>query len=105
ERSDIYSLGCVLYALLAGEPPFTAEHPIGVVQQHITQDAPRIGSLRRDVPDALDAVLASMLRKDPNTRPASAEHVERALAHVAAGAEPSPDMAPTRVLQVPPPAV
>jgi len=99
-RSDIYSLGCVLYALLAGEPPFTAEHPIGVVQQHITQEPVPIGARRGDIPVALDALLASMLAKDPNARPASAEEVERALTYVAAGTEPAPDMAPTRVLPV-----
>ena len=101
-RSDIYSLGCVLYALLAGEPPFTAEHPIGVVQQHLTTEPPWIGTRRGDAPAALDALLASMLAKDPSARPAAAQDVEHALASLLAGLEPGADTAPTRVLPIVP---
>jgi len=101
-RSDIYSLGCVLYALLAGEPPFTAEHPIGVVQQHLNTEPPRIGTRRADIPAALDALVVSMLAKDPSARPAAAQDVERAVASLLAGPEDGADTAPTRVLRVAP---
>jgi serine/threonine protein kinase len=77
-RSDLYSLGCVLYALLAGRPPFTAEHPLGVVQQHLTSPAPRLA----DVPAELDRLVADLLAKDPRDRPASAEEVRQRLAEL-----------------------
>ena len=78
-RSDLYSLGCVLYALLAGEPPFTAEHPIGVVQQQLTSPPPLLSSVRADVPAELDELLTTLLAKDPDDRPNSAEEVRRRL--------------------------
>jgi serine/threonine-protein kinase len=78
-RSDLYSLGCVLYALLAGEPPFTAEHPIGVVQQQLTSPPPLLSSVRADVPTELDELLTTLLAKNPADRPNSAEEVRRRL--------------------------
>jgi serine/threonine-protein kinase len=85
-RSDLYALGCVLYAMLAGEPPFKAEHPLGVVHQHLTSPPPPLGERRADVPAELDALLASLLAKDPHDRPATAEEVERRLTLIASGA-------------------
>ena len=76
-RSDLYSLGCVLYALLAGEPPFTAEHPIGVIQQQLSSPPPLLSSVRADVPAELDELLATLLAKNPADRPKSAEDVRR----------------------------
>ena len=107
-RSDLYALGCVLYALLAGEPPFKAEHPLGVVQQHLTSPPPPLGERRADVPAELDSLLAAMLAKEPGERPASAEEVERRLAAIAsasgggasAATQPLPD-AVTRPLSRP----
>jgi serine/threonine-protein kinase len=78
-RSDLYSLGCVLYALLAGEPPFTAEHPIGVVQQQLTSPPPLLSTVRAGVPAALDELLTTLLAKNPADRPNSAEEVQRRL--------------------------
>ena len=80
-RSDLYSLGCVLYALLAGQPPFTAEHPLGVIQQHLNAPPPPLPAA---VPRPLDELLASMLAKDPRDRPASAEEVRRRLDEIRA---------------------
>jgi serine/threonine-protein kinase len=81
-RSDLYALGCVLYALLAGEPPFKAEHPLGVVHQHLTSPPPPLGERRADVPAELDLLLGALLAKDPRDRPASAEEVEQRLAAI-----------------------
>jgi serine/threonine-protein kinase len=79
-RSDLYALGCVLYALLAGSPPFTAEHPIGVVQHHLTSPPPSLGARRADVPTALDDLLTALLAKDPRDRPQTAREVAQRLA-------------------------
>ena len=76
-RSDLYSLGCVLYALLAGEPPFTAEHPIGVIQQQLSSPPPLLSSVRADVPAELDELLTTLLAKNPAERPKSADDVRR----------------------------
>jgi len=73
-RSDLYSLGCVMYALLTGAPPFTGEHPIGVIQQHLTATPPPL-HVRPDV----DALVAELLAKDPRDRPGSADAVVRRL--------------------------
>ncbi|WP_158296434.1 serine/threonine-protein kinase [Nocardioides albidus] len=67
--SDHYALGCVLMTMLTGEPPFTAEHPAGLLHQHVSVEAPRV-SARRDVPADVDALVADLLAKDPVRRAA-----------------------------------
>jgi serine/threonine-protein kinase len=63
--SDIYALGCVLYQLLTGHPPFTADTPAAVMYQHLQTDVPRLVDLHPDV----EALLFWMLEKDPSRRP------------------------------------
>ena len=79
ERSDIYSLGCVLYALLTGRPPFTGERAAAVLHQHASI-APR--SLRVEnsrVSADLDALVLQMLAKSPDDRPQTAAQVREQL--------------------------
>jgi hypothetical protein len=68
-RSDIYSLGCVLYEALAGEPPFVREDDAALLWSHVAQEAPPISSRREGLPKALDPVFARTLAKDPDKRP------------------------------------
>jgi PAS domain S-box-containing protein len=72
ERSDLYAVGILLFECLAGRPPFTAESVGEVLRQHLTSRPPRLRSLGRQVPRALDDVVQRLLRKDPWDRYQSA---------------------------------
>jgi serine/threonine protein kinase len=74
-RTDLYALGCVLYAMLTGQPPFTGDNPLTVLWQHQYQTAPALATLRRDTPPDLDALITRLLAKNPADRPATAAEV------------------------------
>jgi hypothetical protein len=74
-RTDVYALGCVLFRSLAGRAVFEAPDALAVLLKVTTEPAPRLSSLRRDVPAALDELCASMLEKEPSRRPATAREV------------------------------
>jgi predicted Ser/Thr protein kinase len=67
-RADIYSLGCTLFAVLAGRPPFVEDTAVKLVLAQIGKDAPPLHQVRPDVPPALSALVARMLAKDPARR-------------------------------------
>ncbi len=95
-RADVYSLGCTLYFLLAGEPPFRGESHMEVIVAHV-QDEPRpLAELRADVPAALSKVVARMLAKDPNDRFQTPGEVARALAPFCQAGAPEPAAPPER---------
>jgi serine/threonine protein kinase len=67
-RCDLYSLGCVLYECMAGQPPFVHPNEAAVLQLHLTQPAPDVRGLRPDTPPYLAAVIAKALAKNPAER-------------------------------------
>lgn len=72
-RSDLYSLGCVLYEMLAARPPFSGDSPVAVAYKHV-QEAPVAPSrINPNIPPALEAIDLKLLAKDPGQRYASAE--------------------------------
>jgi serine/threonine-protein kinase len=86
-RSDVYSLGCVLFEALTGRPPFVGDTPMSVLAQHQTDEAPRIRRLRPDVPKGIARVVRRCLAKRPEDRFATAAALCEALR---AGDVPSP---------------
>src|SRR5438270_1589651 len=77
-RTDVYALGVVLFEMLAGERPFTADTPIAVLLQHLQDPAPSVLIARPDLPRAVGDVIARALVKGPAERYASAGELARA---------------------------
>jgi serine/threonine protein kinase len=78
-RADIYSLGCTLYFLLSGGPPFGEGSYANIVLAHQSIEAKPLNQVRRDVPAELAAVVAKMMAKDPSRRYQTPEEVAEAL--------------------------
>jgi serine/threonine-protein kinase len=89
-RSDIYSVGVVLYEALAGAKPFTGDTPLAVAMAAVHDDPEPLGQRRPDVEPALAAVVARAMQRDPAARFASAAEMEQALG----AAPPAPPHTP-----------
>jgi eukaryotic-like serine/threonine-protein kinase len=79
-RSDLYSLGCVLYEMLSGEPPFTGDTPQSVIAKRFIGPPPSLAKLRGQVPPAVEAAVTRVLAREPRDRFATAGEFAAALA-------------------------
>ncbi len=87
-RSDVYAVGCVLFELLTGEPPFTGDSPVAVAYQHVREDPRTPSELNPDISPELDAVVLKALSKNPVNRYQSAAEMRADLVRVRSGQSP-----------------
>ncbi|SER62972.1 Serine/threonine protein kinase [Streptomyces qinglanensis] len=109
ERSDLYALGGMLFAMLAGRAPFTGHNSLAVVRRKLDEEAPPLDAFRPGLPPEVTALVAELLERDPGRRPQSAQHVQERLQALlvscAAAEAPTAAMPPaprTRLMDVTP---
>ena len=90
-RADVYSLGCLLFECLAGEPPFRHKSDVALLFAHLREESPSLVALRPELPDEIDSVIAKALAKDPEARYGTC----RQLVEAAREALPAPREAPS----------
>jgi serine/threonine protein kinase len=82
-RSDIYSLGVMLFEMLTASPPFDAPTATAIAVKHIQQQPPSLKELRSDIPEALEQLALRTLDKNPDARPQTASELGRELQEIA----------------------
>lgn len=78
-RSDLYALGCLLFELITGQPPFQVSDTAGYLSAHLTQEPPVPSSVSTDIPPAWDNLVLALLHKDPDQRYPNAADLSQAL--------------------------
>jgi serine/threonine protein kinase len=102
-RSDIYSLGCTAFHLLAGQPPFTGTTIASTMSAHLTKPVPSISTVNEHLPEKTDAVFGRVLAKNPDDRYQSCAEFVTALQESVGGGEVRyPASAPTLSAATPP---
>jgi beta-lactam-binding protein with PASTA domain/predicted Ser/Thr protein kinase len=87
-RSDVYSLGCVLYEIVTGEPPFVGDSPVAVAYQHVREDPVPPSQRHPGIAPELDAVVLKALAKNPENRYQTAADMRTDLIRVHSGEAP-----------------
>ncbi|SNT14675.1 Stk1 family PASTA domain-containing Ser/Thr kinase [Rhodococcoides kyotonense] len=88
-RSDVYSLGCVLFEILTGEPPFKGDSPVAVAYQHVREDPQLPSRVNPSVPRELDSIILKAMAKNPANRYQTAAEMRTDLVRVLGGQRPS----------------
>ncbi|MFD5336333.1 protein kinase domain-containing protein [Streptomyces hawaiiensis] len=89
-RSDLYSVGIMLFQLVTGRLPFEADSPLAIAYAHVQEEPPVPSSINRALPPAVDALIARALKKNPNERFPSAEAMRDECLRVAASFHAAP---------------
>ncbi|MEV4784509.1 protein kinase [Streptomyces tuirus] len=89
-RSDLYSVGIMLFQLVTGRLPFEADSPLAIAYAHVQEEPPVPSSINRSLPPAVDALIARALKKNPNERFPSAEAMRDECLRVAASFNAAP---------------
>jgi serine/threonine protein kinase len=84
-QSDIYSVGCLLFELIVGRPPFSGETPVSIAYQHVSAPAPLARELQPGLPEGIEVALAVALAKRPEDRYQSAQAMLEDLVKIKAG--------------------
>src|SRR5205814_1115192 len=98
-RSDIYSLGLIIYECIVGQPPFVAQTSIQYLSAHSQQAPPKLRDNYADAPAELDLLVDRCLAKDAEERPQSADIVADALRAIKRAVESGQAMQPLPILQ------
>jgi serine/threonine-protein kinase len=89
QRSDLYSVGIVLYEMLTGKVPFTGDTPLEIAMKHLSEVPVPPSEIRPELPETLDSVVLRALAKDSEDRYQTAEEMDDDLARIARGLSPS----------------
>ena len=96
-RSDVYSLGVMLYEMVAGQPPFAGDSPVSIAYKHVKEDPAPPSTINPNVPPGYEAIVMKTLAKDPAYRYQSADELRADLLRFANGQTVAAAVEPTRV--------